>query len=81
MLFYTTESISLQLPQGGGAGVNFLHRQVIERTSPGYPHANVVRQGDDGGHSCGKLHLRPDKSIITIHITGHQSDNDERQQV
>lgn len=52
-----------------------------EGTLPGYPHADVVRQGDDGGHGCGKLHLGPDKSIVVVHITCHQSDEDEGQQV
>lgn len=54
---------------------------VIGRMLPGYTHADVVRQGDDRGHSCGKLHLRPDKSIIMVHITNHQSDDDQGQQV
>lgn len=48
---------------------------------PGYTHANIVGQRNDGSDGCGKLGLRAEVVVFMVSIANNKSDYYQRKQV
>lgn len=58
-----------------------LLREKNINPSPGYSHANIVGQGDDGGNCYGEYRLCTEVFMLPISVANDQSHKHQRQQV
>lgn len=60
---------------------SFAGQSKNTNTLPGYSHANIVGQRNDGGDGCGKLSLRAEVIVFMVSIADNQSNQYQGQQV
>lgn len=85
----TAKLLCAEMLQGARKDTNKTTRRYIKyyadlqvsKALPGYSHADVVGEGDDGGDGCCKHGLWTEVLVLTISVAKDQSDQYEGKQV